>query len=390
MLFHFDFANWRKMIGLAWNEPNPRARRYYLAVLLLAVPVVASFHAVCFFLDGLLFPGLWRTPVRAPVFVVGHARSGTTLVHRLMSEDVGRFSSFLLWELYFPSLLQKKLIRWGARMDAKWLSGALARRVRAWEERRYGAMKGVHEMGLTKPEEDDLIFYYSCASGFWITRMPYMGDLDFFYVDRWPERRRRRLMRFYRDCVRRQLYLNGADKTHLSKNPVFAGRVEALIETFPDARFVVPMRHPGETIPSLLKLVRMGWRRLDWDEARTTRCLRILAEQSFDTYRHPLDVLARHPGVPRAIVDYRDLVSDPAGSIERVYAELAIPMSDAYRERLLAEGKQARRHVSGHAYSLEEFGLDEGAIQSRLADLFERFQWEAPAAAGAADVPGGA
>ncbi|HEM46785.1 MAG TPA: sulfotransferase, partial [Alphaproteobacteria bacterium] len=285
MFFHFDFANHRKMIALAWNEPNPRARRYYLAVLLLAVPVVATFHAVCFFLDGLLFPGLWRTPVRAPVFVVGHARSGTTLVHRLMSEDAGRFSSFLLWELYFPSLLQKKLIRWGARMDAKWLSGALAKRVRAWEERRYGAMKGVHEMGLTKPEEDDLIFYYSCASGFWITRMPYMGDLDFFYVDRWPDRRRRRLMRFYRDCVRRQLYLNGGEKIHLSKNPVFAGRVEALIEAFPDARFVVPMRHPGETIPSLLKLVRMGWRRLDWDEARTARCLRILAEQSFDTYR---------------------------------------------------------------------------------------------------------
>jgi hypothetical protein len=344
-------------------------------VLVLAVPAVASFHAVCFFLDGLLFPSLWRTQVREPVFVVGHARSGTTLVHRLMSEDAGRFSSFLLYELYFPSLLQKKVIRWGARMDARWLGGAIERRVRAWEERRYGAMKGVHEMGLTKPEEDDLVFYYSCASGFWITRMPYMGDLDFFYVDRWPARRRRRLMRFYRDCIRRQLCLNGGGKTHLSKNPVFAGRVESLIETFPDARFVIPVRHPGETIPSLLKLVRLGWGRLDWDEERMRRCLAILAEQSFDTYRLPLEVLERHPDVPRAIVDYRDLVADPAGTIERVYAALGLPMSAAYRDLLLGEGKRARRHVSGHAYSLEEFGLDADAIQTRLADLFERFQW---------------
>ena len=60
MIFHFDFGNWRRMVRLAWNEPNRAARRYYLAVLLLAVPVVSSFHAICFFLDGLLFPGAGR------------------------------------------------------------------------------------------------------------------------------------------------------------------------------------------------------------------------------------------------------------------------------------------------------------------------------------------
>ena len=124
--------------------------------------------------------------------------------------------------------------------------------------------------------------------------MPYMGDLDFYYVDEWPERRRRRLMRFYRDCVRRQLYLNGGDKIHCRKNPVFAGRVEALIETFPDARFVVPMRNPFETIPSLLKLVSGGWRRLGWEKERMRDCQRVLAEQSFHTYRHP----ARGAGTP--------------------------------------------------------------------------------------------
>ena len=57
MRFHFDFANYFKMLGLAWREPSRRARLYYLAVLCLAVPLVSSFHAVCFFLDGILFPG---------------------------------------------------------------------------------------------------------------------------------------------------------------------------------------------------------------------------------------------------------------------------------------------------------------------------------------------
>ena len=135
---------------------------------------------------------------------------------------------------------------------------------------------------------------------------------------------------------------------------------------------------PGETIPSLLKLMRLGWRGLDWDEERIRRCLSILAEQSFETYRHPLEVLADHPDVPCAIVDYRDVVADPAGTIEEVYRRLGFTLGEAYREVLSTEGKRARRHVSDHAYSLAEFGLEADVIQTRLADLFERFAWDAP------------
>ena len=115
---------WARMLRLAWRDPHPAGRRRMLSRLLVFVPLVASFHAVCFFLDGILFPGLHRVRVRAPVFLVGHARSGTTLLHRLMSRDAERFSSFLLYELYFPSLLQKKAIRALAAFDRR-----LARRL---------------------------------------------------------------------------------------------------------------------------------------------------------------------------------------------------------------------------------------------------------------------
>lgn len=384
MLFYFDFRTYGRMVALARTENDPRTRRRLLLVLLLWVPLAAGFHAVCFFLDGILFPGLWRVRVQEPVFLVGHARSGTTLLHRLMSRDQGRFSSFRLYELYFPSLLQKKLIRLGARIDRALLGGVLERRVRAWEERRYGALRGIHEMGLTKPEEDDLVLYYSCASGFWITKLPYMGELDFYHIDRRPPRARRRLMRFYRECVRRQLYLNGAEKTHLSKNPVFAGRVESLIEAFPDARFVVTMRNPYETIPSLLSLLRGAWRARRWAPERVERCLGVLAEQSFETYRDPLDALARHPEIRCAIVDYRKLKADSAAAVERVYTELGIAMTLAFREALGAERRRSASHVSRHSYSLDDFGLERGEIRRRLADLFERFGWEGPPAAEAA------
>lgn len=380
MFFFFDFENYFKMIRLAWNEKVPKARRHYLFVLLLATPLIFVFHSICFILDWLIFPDLKNVEVKAPVFMVGHARSGTTLTHRLLSKDEGRFSFFLLYELYFPSLIQKKAIRALAKFDKEHWRGFLAGQLQAWEEWRYGAMRHMHNMGLTQPEEDDIVLYWSMASGFWITKMPYMGDLDFYHMNEWSPKKRRRYNDFYRDCIRRQLYLNGPDKIHLAKNPMYSGRVQSLIEAFPDARIVVNVRNPNETIPSMLKIVRAGWKQLGWEDERQQRCLKILADQSWHTYRHPLEALEANPSVRGAIVDYRELTADPAATIEKLYRDLELPMSDGYREILAGESKREKDHKTRHTYSLEEFGLEEDAIRTELADLFDRFGWDEPEA----------
>jgi hypothetical protein len=376
MWYYFDFPIYLRMLRLAWRERNPKNRRKLLCRLLVTLPAVATFHAACFFLDWVLFPGLRRTEVRTPVFIIGHARSGTTLLHRLMGKDTTRFSAFTYYELFFPSLLQKKLIRLGARLDRRFLGGAIEKRVKQWEERKFGPTNHIHYQSLTEYEEDDFVLTYSCASGYWIVLLPYMGELDFYHVDRHPERRRHRLMAFYKECVRRQLYLNGFEKMHLSKNPTFAGRVESLIETFPDARIVVPFRNPDETIPSLLKLMKISWSMRKWSEAEMKSSLRVLAEQSYHTYRYPLEVLARHPETRHAIVDYAELVAEPKRVIERVYAELGFAVTPELEQVLVAEQKRARKHESAHEYSLEEFGLSSDEIRTELAELFERFGWD--------------
>jgi hypothetical protein len=375
MRFHFDFRQWTRLLRVAWREPHPAGRRRMLVRLLVFVPVVASFHAVCFALDELLFPGLRRVAVRDPVFLVGHARSGTTLLHRLMSRDGERFSSFRLYEMYFPSLLQKRAIRALAAFDRRRLGGFFERRVKAWEKERYGKTQDIHAMGLTQPEEDDFLFYWSCASGTWMLKVPAMGEIDFYHLDREPEQRRRRVQRFYADCIRRQLYLNGPDRVHLCKAPHFAGRVASLIESFPGARIVVTMRSPHETIPSLLKLMKVGYELRGWDAPRMARSLGVLAAQSFHTYEHPLAVLAQHPETRHAIVDYRDLVAEPKRTVADVYAALGIERTPAFEAVLDAEQKRARKHESGHSYSLAEFGLDADAIERELAGLFERYGW---------------
>jgi omega-hydroxy-beta-dihydromenaquinone-9 sulfotransferase len=379
MIMYFDFHTYFRMLRLARKEENRAGRRRLFFILLVLVPVVATFHAICFFLDNILFPGLRQVEVRTPVFIVGHARSGTTLMHRLMSKDGQRFSFFLLYELFLPSLLQKKAIRFLAACDRRFLGARIEKNIQAWEERKFAATQDMHATGLTAPEEDDFIHTFSCASGFWIVLLPYMGLLDFYYVDQRPPQSRRRLMNFYKECVKRQLYLNGADKIHLSKNPTFSGRVESLIETFPDARIVVLMRNPYETIPSLLKLMQRSWQLRGWDGAQMNRSLRALADQSFHTYKYPLEVLARHPNTKQAIVDYRELVAQPKRTVEAVYAQLGFPMSSEFSQVLTAEEQRAKSHETTHTYSLDEFGLKSDEIHAALADLFERYGWDADA-----------
>lgn len=379
MIMYFDFHTYFRMLRLARQEENRAGRRRLFFILLVLVPVVATFHAICFFLDNILFPGLRQVEVRTPVFIVGHARSGTTLMHRLMSKDGERFSFFLLYELFLPSLLQKKVIRFLAACDRRFLGARIEKNIQAWEERKFAATQDMHATGLTAPEEDDFIHTFSCASGFWIVLLPYMGLLDFYYVDQRPPQSRRRLMNFYKECVKRQLYLNGVNKIHLSKNPTFSGRVESLIETFPDARIVVLMRNPYETIPSLLKLMQRSWQLRGWEGAQLNRSLRALADQSFHTYKYPLEVLARHPNTKQAIVDYRELVAEPKRTVEAVYAQLGFPMSSEFSQVLTAEEQRAKSHETTHTYSLEEFGLKSDEIHAALADLFERYGWDADA-----------
>ena len=371
--FYFDWRTWWAMVRLVRREQDPARRRRQYRTLCVVVPALAMLHTVTFALDPILFPALRRTEVRNPVFVVGHARSGTTYLHRMMANDP-RFSYVLLWEMFFPSLLEKKALRAVLRWDQR-LGGRLRTRIDVLDDRLFSKSQGVHESGLFAPEEDEFLLTMSCASGFWVMQYPQAQDLDFYYVDdRWPAHKRRRVMQFYKECVRRQLALNGPGLTHLSKAPIHCGRVESLIKTFPDAKFVVPMRNPYETIPSFLKLMQFAWSARKRSEHDMRKSFRSFVDSSYHYYQHPLDVLDAHPEVPSAIVAYSDLVTDPAGTMRRVYDELGIHMVPEQEKALTDE--KGRGYRSGHTYSLEEFGLGADEIRTRLAPLFDRFGWE--------------
>ena len=101
---YFDLQYYWRVLRHVWSLKQWPGRRRTLVRLLLLVPLEYLFNVLFFTLDYLVFPSLWRQQVERPVFIVGHARSGTTLVHRLLAADGETFSYFLYWEMFFPSL----------------------------------------------------------------------------------------------------------------------------------------------------------------------------------------------------------------------------------------------------------------------------------------------
>ena len=365
------------MFRLAWSEPRLRPRLTALFVTLVFIPLYSGMTALFYLLDN-LSPSLHRVRIEKPVFVVGHARSGTTLLHRLMVSDAERFNFFLLYELLFPSLLQKRILRAIGAIDRVLFRSFFKNKLVAAEDEAFEGARDMHEIGLFIPEEDDLVLTASCVASIWVALFPGLPEFDVYYVDEWPEKRRRRVLRAYADGVRRQLCLSGAHKIHCSKNPSYSGRISSLIEQFPDARFVVMMRDPREAIPSLLKMLQKTWRSQGWSEARIERSVEALIANSVHTYLYPMETLAKHPDTKWTVVDYRDLVSQPNATVEAVYDALDIEMTPAVSSALDAQQRRARTHKSSHSYDLGEFGIDEAQLKQDLRELFDRFRWDAP------------
>jgi hypothetical protein len=372
---YFDAQYFWRVLRHVWSLKHWPGRRRTLLRLLLQVPLEYGFHAVCFTLDYLLFPALWRQKVERPVFIVGHARSGTTLAHRLLAADGDTFSYFLYWEMFFPSLLQKKIIRLLGYMDERWLGRVMNKRLVAWDDKTFGAYRHMHDMSLWNSEEDQFVMRAAFVTQQWSMDIPMMDVIDIFHVDHMSAGKRRHWLHHYRECIKRQLLLNGGNKVHLSKNPVMSGWVQALIETFPDARVVVMMRDPAQCIPSVLKLVELTWKGKGWKRADYAHSLQILTDISFESFRHPAAVLSRHPQTAQIVVDYRELTAQPRETVHRIYAALGMPLSASFDQYLQSQEDREKSHKTDFHYSIDEYALSRDRIESELHDFYNIYDW---------------
>jgi hypothetical protein len=370
-IYVFLFESPRRGIRVT---PN---RLLILAVFLFVlVPLFLPAALLGWLLDTVLFPRHREVTIRQPVFIIGNMRSGTTFLHRLMAEDTCNFCYLQTWELGFaPTITQRKLYETIARIDAA-LGGLLARLIRLIDTRLLSQNK-LHPSGLFEAEEDDLLLLYVWSSTFSMGVFPFPDEILNYVLpfDDLPEERAR-VMPFYKGALQRHLYHHGAGEKHiLSKNPVFSSRVDALYETFPDARFIYLIRNPLNVVASMGSYGRVIWdgfqgavREFPYDS--------FIWETVKKWYTYTLDRLAQAPPESSIIVNFDEMTHNPREVITRIYAHFGLELTPEFDQMLIQATASARAYASNHTYSFENTTFTREQVMEELGDLIRQYGFD--------------
>lgn len=360
-----------------------------LAVMIVFLPLLLllqTVHWLALIADEVLFPGYRRVEIRRPLFIVGVPRSGTTFLHRVMSADTERFTTFSLWELILaPSILQRKIIRGLGRADA-WAGSPLKRLLNRLERMALGGLDDIHRISLADPEEDYFVLAPIYACFLLILPFPFFDELGYlaFFDDEAGEADKKRIMTFYRACLRRHLYVHGADKIFLSKNVSFGPMVATLSRYFPDSRLIGTVRDPLSAVPSHISSMMEGAALFDNDVQGDTFRDQLIAVQRY-AYTHLADILPGLPEERRIIVRMEDLKNGLEAQIKEIYDRFGYRMGTDFAAYLRQEGRRQKRYKSGHYYNPADYGLSDNDIAERFHDVYQRFGYPPPPAARAVE-----
>ena len=293
-------------------------------------------------------------PVDRPLFIAGLPRSGTTFLHRLMSEDpAGR--TLLYWESVEPSPPpEPSTYRTDPRI-------ARVRRQVALLNTLSPRLATAHELDATSPDEDNSFYAHDFRAGILgflydvpdYVRWLHANDLDGLYAYA------RRQMQHLSWKVRGDYWI--------LKAPAHLFSLPELLGTFPDASVIVTHRDPRVIIPSLCSLAagfrgiltgRLDLRRLG---AEIAEALPVGPERM---------IAARAALDPARFLDvsYDDLVADPIAAVRAACDHFGYAFTAKYEARSRRYLADNPRHKHGaHRYRLEDFGLDEETIDRRFA-----------------------
>jgi hypothetical protein len=335
-------------------------RYWYIAGIVTGVSIAHS--ALRLVHDAWLGGRVSRTPIRdAPLFIVGHWRTGTTLLHEMLILDERHT---------FPNTYQC-LAPHHFLMTEKVLT-----RVFWWLMPSRRPMDNM-EAGWDKPQEDEFAL---CMLG---RPSPYLTiafpnrppqDQDAFDLERLPPRELAAWKEAFLLFLRQLTY--GDPRRLILKSPTHSCRIKTLLELFPDARFVHIVRDPYVVFPSTVNL----WKSLYATHGLQTPRFAGLKEHVFSTFTHLYERLeeGRKLVPPRRFheVRYEDLIRDPMAEMRLLYDNLELGGFERVAPRL-------EQYLAAHAgYKTNRYKPlppeTEAEVTRRWGEVIRRYGYERP------------
>ncbi len=293
-------------------------------------------------------------PVPRPLFITGLPRSGTTFLHRLMSEDpAGR--TLLFWESSEPSpppepatyRTDPRIAR--ANRQAKLVHGLSPR------------LASAHAYDAESPEEDNTFYAHAFRSAILV----FLFDVPEYA--RWLSEADKAGLHEYARRQMQHLSWKVRGDYWVLKAPAHLFGLSGLLGAFPDASVIVTHREPRKVIPSLCSLAA-GFRglltdRLDLRKIGTEFVERLpVGPERMIEARKTLD--------PARFLDvsYDRMVADPIATIRAACDHFGYDFTPEYETRAGRYLAANPRHKHGaHQYRLEDFGLDGETVDSHFA-----------------------
>ena len=307
--------------------------------------------------DRDLHPEIAQHQIRAPLFVVGLPRTGTTFLHSLLSVDPANRAP-LTWEVMEPSpptnVEQQRRIRRVSQNLAclEWMAPNF---------------RQLHPVGAQLPQECVSLMSPSFLSDQFDTMYNVPGYRKWFLQqDLQPAYEFHR--RFLQHLQERE---NG--RRWILKAPTHMFGLPALLAIYPDALFLQTHRAPLEAITSVASLITI-LRRVFSDTADPV-------EIGTEAIRYWSTTLTKFIGerdrlAPERIFDlsYVELRHDPIGAVRRVYKHFGWLLSPRAENRMREVLAKQPRDVHGfHRYEAAQFGLHPEHEEEFFADYCERF-----------------
>lgn len=314
-----------------------------------------------------LRPEVRDQPIEAPIFVLGFPRTGTTLLHNLLAADA-RNRAVRLWEMREPV----------APPDASesWARDTIATTEQLVEAgyRLSPRLVDIHPLRATWPDECSWLFRNGFASLVFGFSYFVPSYLQFMYArDARPD------YAYFRLQLQAILSQRPGQPLVL-KDPCHIWNLDALLETFPDARIIHLHRRLEEVVPSFASLCHALQE--GGAKARPLEQIGAYAADMLEVgMQRMLAARERLGGEQILDLDYRDLVRGPLDTLAKIYSRFGLEL-DAGARASMDAWLETNRGLSGkHHYSLEMFGFDADALSRRFSPYNDTFAAHVRAAA---------
>jgi hypothetical protein len=301
-----------------------------------------------------------ETPItEPPVFIIGHWRSGTTLLHEYLALDE-QFGCPTTYQCFAPRHF----------LVSEWLVANYMQFL-VPNKRPMDNM----EAGWGKPQEEEFALLTMAAPTPYLRMAfpndppPYMEFLDL--VDVAPielERFKNALLYFVKAQT---LHYN---KRIMMKSPPHTGRIGMLAQLFPGAKFIHIARNPLEIYSSSVRL----WQSLDYVQGLQVPRHKGLEEYVFHCfermYRGFDQQVESVPAGNLVQVRYEDIVASPIEELSKIYDRLDLGDYSKVQPKLEAVLEKNQGYQTNKHNSLAPIFVSE--IRRRWSGYIERYGYE--------------